>query len=189
MIKKLLLSVGLMVSLLIVSQGSQMQAAQASVKAHPVVAYSADGKLLNGILSGYSAPRRFGQTPEQAARAGYADCPGNYFCTWHGYAGAGTSLFYPNSVMQYYAGIYLPGSGENNTGSSWYNLLGTGTSCTCTVWLYDTEYCAGWKRSLTKGAIATAQGSDWNDRVSSYSTQNYISTNCLESSPGGLYYP
>jgi hypothetical protein len=104
------------------------------------------------------------------ARAVSGDCPVNRFCAWHQINYTGTmTVYYWTDVQN---GVSLPGSGHNNTGSSWINRFTTNDTAHI-VLLIDTDNCITtgvWYRQLNPGQAATAQGSDWNDRVSSYAT-------------------
>jgi len=158
-------------ALLIGAQFTSMTAAAASTGAWPA----------GSVSIGYTAPRHFGEIPSAAMRRALSDCPGARFCAWHGINYTSTRTEYANAQLS--VGVSLPGSGHNNTGSSWYNNFGCGSGCSpsdLTVWLYESSNCHDnlgtevWSRHLARGQTATAQGSDWNDRVSSYNFNHNV---------------
>ena len=128
-----------------------------------------------GVTHGWSAPRLVGETREDALRRSLGQCGSDKFCAWHGYQWTGDYDQYYPAVLQF-QGYSLPGTGDNNTASSWFNNSTCGAGCnpeTRRVFLYDSSNCVSypWYRSMVRGQIASAEGSDWNDRVSSYNGQ------------------
>jgi hypothetical protein len=124
-----------------------------------------------GVMHSYSAPRLVGETHEQAVRRNLGQCPEAYFCAWHLYQWQGEFDAYAGVYMN--GGFSLPGTGDNNTASSWFNNIACGGGCgvdSGKVYLYDDAHCLSypWYRGMVRGQIASAEGSDWNDRVSSY---------------------
>jgi hypothetical protein len=168
--KKALLAGGLFVSLFFGLQFTGMVAAQASVPAHATA--------VAGVMHGYSAPRHFGETHQQAVRRNLGQCGSDKFCAWHLYQWQGEYDQYYPATMQF-IGYSLPGTGDNNTASSWFNNSACGAGCGPTdriAYLYDDAHCISypWYRSMVRGQVASAEGSDWDDRVSSYNgTLNY----------------
>ena len=105
-----------------------------------------------------------------APSPGYAlasDCPSDYFCVWinYDYLGGRWQASKTQFVNAYHNGIHLP-TGFNNAGKSFYNhLIGSSWQ----VNIYDSANCfqGPWYRTMQAGQKATAQGSDWGNRVSS----------------------
>lgn len=125
-----------------------------------------------GVIHSYAAPRLVGETHQQAVKRNLGQCGSDKFCAWHLYQWQGEFDQYYPAVLQF-QGYSLPGTGDNNTASSWFNNSACGAGCGPTdriVYLYDSSNCISypWYRSMVRGQVASAEGSDWNDRVSSY---------------------
>lgn len=123
-----------------------------------------------GVIHSYAAPRLVGETHQQAVQRNLGQCPSAYFCAWHLYQWQGTFTAYRGVYMN--GGYSLPGTGDNNTASSWFNNIDC-PNCppdNGRVFLYDDPHCNSypWYRLMVRGQVASAEGSDWNDRVSAY---------------------
>jgi hypothetical protein len=95
----------------------------------------------------------------------YAGCGSDRMCFWTGYSGTG-SIFTISSTTLLSLGCqtFTSGGYMNNNSQSWQNNL------SFSVDLHDANGCpfSGWWRTLAPGQVATGQGSDWNDRISSF---------------------
>lgn len=102
------------------------------------------------------------------AQAAPSDCPSGYMCIWTNINGTGARFqwSYGTIVDSYHNGVRL-GSGITNRGLSFYNRTGSA------IRIYDDPTChlSPWARDMSNGQYATAQGSDWGNRVSSFQLQ------------------
>lgn len=112
---------------------------------------------------------------------GYAvasDCPTDYFCVWinYDYLGGRWQASKTQFVNAYHNGIHLP-TGFNNAGKSFYNHL---SGASWAVIIFDASNCStgSWNREMQAGQKATAQGSDWGNRVSSVQLWNASPLTC-----------
>jgi hypothetical protein len=102
-----------------------------------------------------------------AAQAAWAWCPTNYFCIANGPDGTGTNTFYQASYVQNIpSGCHSWTNGVfNNDTESWWNRT------PYTIRMFDGGDCwttTTFNRALSPGQRATAQGSDWGNRFSSF---------------------
>lgn len=162
-------------------------------------AFAALALLLGGVLAGATPAQAVGpdwaaawvapshvaivETPAMAARRAAIDCPDLYICLWKdiNFAG-GRWQFHENTVQGWPNWSFSlrsspPPAGINNTSSSWVNNMGF------TMDLYDDDYCnyqqgSHWFRELAVYQVATAQGSDWNDRISALGWVGRSNFNC-----------
>lgn len=113
------------------------------------------------------------------AQAAFSDCPSNYVCIWAGTNATGSRFQWSKQTILNGTnnGIRL-GSGITNRGYSFYNRLTGGGNWA--VYLFDSYNCVEqpWRRSLSQGQQATAQGSDWGGRVSSFQLWNAAPLTC-----------
>jgi hypothetical protein len=147
--------------------------AQASVPDWDAVSHSSVVVVGDGWQFHPASAVQTVETPAMAAKRSAADCAalGFFFCTWKdiNYTGLWWA-FSQTTINSWYNYSFSfrsspPPAGINNTGSSWVN------DTTFTMYLFDDVNCdhingLGWLRDLAPGHVATAQGSDWNDRVS-----------------------
>lgn len=98
------------------------------------------------------------------AQAALTDCPVGNFCIWSSTNYGGTRWTFNKSSIDAGTnhGIRL-GTFATNQGSSFYNHT------TVKINIYDSNDCeySPWTRTMSSGQYATAQGSDWDNRVSS----------------------
>jgi hypothetical protein len=120
------------------------------------------------------------ESPAVAARRSLSDCAslgGFFFCTWLDINGGGTrwSFNYTKFDTWINNAVSYQGSALNNEASSWVNLT------PYTITIFDSQFCyfTAWNRNLVSGAQATAQGSDWNDKVSGMGKVNMPHEPCL----------
>lgn len=115
------------------------------------------------------------ETPEMAARRAAADCDWSRICMWVDINFTGKRWDFTDSFIvnrpNFSFSLRSSSCGApnciNNQGSSWVNNL------SYNIRLFDDSFCdhlygLPWYRDIAPGQNATAQGSDWNDRVSAF---------------------
>lgn len=108
------------------------------------------------------------------AHADLTDCPLGSFCFWTLTNYQGTRYTYnKGDIDTYYRRGVRLGKFASNRANSWFN------NTTVSMNIYDDGACgySPWTRTLAPKQYATAQGSDWGNRMSSFQVAAYA-PNC-----------